>query len=97
VHIFPSGQDLGVLGLAYDALALWMLGYPDRALEQARKALILAEAVTQLWTMWVALGYAAMIHILRGDRQTAQEQAEATAQLAREPGFPHWVGRGMML
>jgi adenylate cyclase len=96
-HIFPSGQDLGVLGLTYDAMALWMLGHPERALEQARKGLILAEAAAQPWTLAVALGYAAVIHVLRGDRQAALERAETTIQLAAEQEFPPWVGRGMML
>jgi predicted ATPase len=69
----------------------------EQHLEQARKALSFAEAAGQPWTMAVALGYAAEIHILRGDGQAALQRAEATIQLATEQGFPPWVGRGMML
>jgi hypothetical protein len=35
-HIFPAGQDLRILGLTYDAMALWVLGYPDQALQRSR-------------------------------------------------------------
>ena len=96
-HVFPSGQDLGVLSLTYDAMALWMLGYPDQALEGSRRALNLAEEVAQPWSLAMATGYAAFVHVLRGDLQAALEQAEATIQLATEQGFPSWVARAMML
>jgi DNA-binding winged helix-turn-helix (wHTH) protein/predicted ATPase len=96
-HIFPSGQDLRVLGLAYDAMALWVLGYPDQALQRLRRAIRLAEGAAQPWTLAMALGYAALVHVLRGDRQAALEMAEATIQLATEQGVFSWIGRGIML
>jgi DNA-binding winged helix-turn-helix (wHTH) protein/predicted ATPase len=96
-HVFPSGQDLGVLSLTYDAMALWMLGYPDQALEQTRKALSLAQELSQPWTLAVALGYAAVVHALCGDRQAVHERAGAAIHLATEQGFPSWAARGMML
>jgi predicted ATPase len=45
----------------------------------------------------MAMGYAAFVHVPRGDRQAALEQAGATVQLATEQGFPAWVARAMML
>jgi DNA-binding winged helix-turn-helix (wHTH) protein/tetratricopeptide (TPR) repeat protein len=96
-HIFPAGQDLGVLGLTYDAMALWVLGYPEQALEQSRRAMNLAEEVAHPWALAMALGYAAVVCVLRGDRQAALERAEATIQLATAQGVFPWIGRGMML
>jgi predicted ATPase len=96
-HVFPSGQDLGVLSLTYDAMALWMLGYPDQALERSRQALNLAEDVAQPWSLAMAMGYAAFVHALRRDRQAALEQTGATIHLATGQGFPSWVARAMML
>jgi hypothetical protein len=46
----------------------------------------LAEELAQPWTLAMALGYAALVHVLRGDRQAALERAEATIQLATEQG-----------
>jgi predicted ATPase len=78
-------------------MALWMLGYPDQALERTRQALRLAQELSQPWTLAVALGYAAVVHALRGDRQAVHGRAGAAIHLATEQGFPSWVARGMML
>ena len=43
----PSWPRLRVLGLTYDAMTLWILGYPERALERLHQALHLAEEVAQ--------------------------------------------------
>jgi predicted ATPase len=96
-HTFPAGQDLGVLALTYDAMTLWALGYPEQALERSRRAMNLAEEVAHPWSLATAMGYAAVVCVLRGDRQTALERAEATIELATEQGVFSWIGRGMML
>jgi DNA-binding winged helix-turn-helix (wHTH) protein/predicted ATPase len=96
-HVFPSGQDLRILGVTYDAKALWILGYPEQALAQSRCAMKLAEEVGQPWGLAMALGYGALIHALRGDRQATLEQAGAVVRLAVAQGIYPWVGRGIML
>jgi hypothetical protein len=96
-YIFPSGQDLRVLGLAYDAMALWVLGYQGQALQRSRRAIHLAEGAAQPWTVAMALRYAALVNVLHGDRQAALERAEATIQLATAQGIFPWVGRDVML
>ena len=84
-------------GLTYDAMALWVLGYPEQALERSRRALRLAEEVAQPWTLAMALGYAASsTSCVETDRRRSSE-AEATIQLATEQGISPWIGRGMML
>src|SRR5262249_18316066 len=41
-HAFVYGQEPGVHAAAFLALALWMLGYPDRALAKSNEAVALA-------------------------------------------------------
>ena len=65
--------------------------------QRSRRAMDLAEELAQPWTLAMALGYAALVHVLRGDRQVALERAEATIQLATEQGGFSWIGRGIML
>jgi len=96
-HIFPAGQDLRVLGLTYDAMALWVLGYPEQALTRSRCAMNLADEVGQSWDLAMALGYATLIRVLRGDRQAALERTVVATRLAAAQGVFSWVGRGMML
>jgi DNA-binding winged helix-turn-helix (wHTH) protein/predicted ATPase len=96
-HVFPSGQDLGVLALTYDAMALWMLGYPNQARERARQALHLAQELSQPWTSAAAVGYATVIDALCGNWLAVHEQAGVAIQLATEQGFHQWVARATML
>ena len=42
-HAFLYGEDPGVACLAYAALVLWFLGYPDQALKRSHEALTLAQ------------------------------------------------------
>jgi predicted ATPase len=50
------GQDARVTILSYRSLALWCLGYPDRALVDADQALNHAQELGQATTMMFALG-----------------------------------------
>jgi hypothetical protein len=95
--IFPIGQDLRVLSLSYDAMVLRVLGYPAQALERSRRALNIAEEVAQPWALAMAQGYAALVHVLRGDMEAAMERVVATIQLATGQGVLPWIGLGMML
>jgi predicted ATPase len=96
-HVLHSGQDLRVIGLVHVAMALWILGYPDQALGRMSTALDLAQALSHPWTLVLALGYAAGLHLLCGDWQAAQDIAGTTIRLATEQGFALWVGQGLML
>jgi predicted ATPase len=44
-----------------------------------------------------ALTFAAMLHLYRGEVQSARERAEAVMALSTEQGFPHWLAEGTML
>jgi tetratricopeptide (TPR) repeat protein len=48
-----GGHAPGVCGLSHAALALWILGYPDQALQRLREALTLAQALAHppVWPM----------------------------------------------
>ena len=41
-HTYLYGQDPGVGCLAFGAVALWLLGYPDQAVQRSREAIALA-------------------------------------------------------
>jgi predicted ATPase len=89
-------QDPGVVGLSYMAHVLWLLGYPDQALEKTREALNLAHTLAHPFTLAFAMNFACEIHQLRGDMKASQEQAEALIALASEQGFPLWLAGGMV-
>src|SRR5262249_53991401 len=90
-------QDPKVVCLAYGALALWHLGYPDQALESSRAALSLAAELAHPFSLAVALTFAAMFHQHRREAQATAAHAEAAIRLATEQGFPLWLAGGTVL
>jgi predicted ATPase len=96
-HVFLYGMEPGVLGHSHAALVLWQLGYPDQALEKSKAACILAQELPSPFSLAIARVYAALLHQFRRERALTQEWAEAGITLAREHGFPMWLGQGTVL
>jgi predicted ATPase/class 3 adenylate cyclase len=92
-----GGIEPGVFGLSHAALVLWHLGYPDQALQKSEAARTLAQELSYPFSMAAARIFAALSHQLRRERLLTQEWAEAGSALAREQGFPGWVGQGSVL
>jgi predicted ATPase len=96
--VVTLAQDLGVSALAWASWTLWLLGYPDQALEQSREALALAKELDHPYTLGFALCMAgAFFHQLRREDQTARERNEAMLQLSTEKGFPLFQAGGVVL
>ena len=85
---FRSGQDPGVGCLSFATLALWILGYPDRARTRSQEALILAQDLAHPFSMAFARIWAAAIprQFCREALQV-HEQAETAIAFATEHGF----------
>jgi len=92
-----GGIELGVFGLSYAAWALWYRGYPDQALQKSQAVRTLAQELSHPFSLAAARIFAAVSHQLRGEGALAHEWAEAAITLAREQGFPNWVGEGTIL
>ena len=88
------GQDPGVACRSWEALALWLLGYPDRAAQRSREALALARGFPHSYTLAYALEFAAWFHHFRREEQRTQECAEAATELSQEQGFMVFVEWG---
>src|SRR6202030_4030389 len=75
----------------YAANPLWMMGYPDQALQRIRRTLSRAQERDHLSTSAMAFYWAAFGHLLRREPQIAQELAEAGLALANEHGLALWT------
>jgi DNA-binding SARP family transcriptional activator len=96
-HHAPSvalrGSDIGVSTLAYDALCLWCLGYPDQAMKRSQQALTLAREFDHPYTLADVLCYAGcMFHALRRDARAYLQVSEELARLVNEKGLMGWLG-----
>jgi predicted ATPase len=89
--VFLRGSDAGISALAYDALCLWCLGYPDQAYEKSQEALSFANQLDHPFSLADVLCYAGcMFNAMRPDPQALKEAAEALILLSWEKGFPGW-------
>jgi class 3 adenylate cyclase/predicted ATPase len=84
-------QDPKMLCLAYTARALWLLGYPDQALQQSQEALAHAHTLARPYTLLHALTQGIMLLRWRGEMRQHQERIEAARTLATEQGIAHLV------
>src|SRR5262249_17348925 len=84
------GPELGVSCLSYLAHVLWILGYPDQALERSTSALSRAQELAHPFSVALALDYAALFHQFCGDRSKAAELAGQTSALCEEYGFQYY-------
>lgn len=85
---FIMGQDLGVAGLCWAMLSLWMLGYPDQAMQRRLQALALARAVDHTFSLGYAFTLAdSMIHQLCNDILMAYEGTANALAFVNKYGF----------
>ena len=70
-----TAQDPAIASLCQLGVVLWMLGYPDQAVQQIENALALAETLKQPINVALICPYAAEIHQLRGETAKAMEYA----------------------
>jgi class 3 adenylate cyclase/predicted ATPase len=90
------GQDVRMALLSFRSLALWILGYPDRALADANHAIMDAREMGQAATLMYALTVTATTLILCGHYDAAKAQSDEAVRLAEEKGATLWKGFGMM-
>jgi predicted ATPase len=86
-HAVLYGNDAGVMCLSWLSWTLWVLGYPDRALERSHEALTLAQELAHPPSLAAGLHFAFMFHQLRREGPATQERAEALMTLSTEQGL----------
>jgi predicted ATPase/DNA-binding SARP family transcriptional activator len=91
------GQNPRVTCLNYLALNLWILGYPDQALERCNEAVSMAQEISHPFSLSFAHGMAALFHSMRRDSEAALEHSEQTIKLAKKSSFPFLLTLGMII
>jgi class 3 adenylate cyclase/predicted ATPase len=96
-HAFRATQNPAAACLTYAAVVLWLLGYPDRALQRGHEAVTMVQEPAHPLSLAHALAYTATLHQFRREGQAAQACAEAAVTLAAEQGFAVYCAHGMVL
>jgi class 3 adenylate cyclase len=89
-----GGHDPAVCGCGQGAIALWMLGYPDRAVQSLHRGIALAKDLGHTPSVGHALWLAGFVHMLRGDVPAALETGERLVALGHEHGFALYRAAG---
>jgi predicted ATPase/class 3 adenylate cyclase len=86
VHLY-AGDDPAACCLGHKAWTLWLLGYPEQALQAARAAVSLAQELSHPFSLAQATWHNAWLHGVRGERADAIAHAQAAIALSEEQGF----------
>ncbi len=81
-------------GQVHAAIILWLLGFPDQALDRARDGLTLAEELSHPVSLAHALSYALQVRLCRREARAIQERVETLSALASEQNFVPYLALG---
>ena len=90
------GQEVRVAINSFRSIALWVLGYPNAALEDAKHALDNAREIGQVATLMYALTNTSPVLVGCGSYELANAQLDELITLADEKGASYWKAIGML-
>jgi predicted ATPase len=92
-HVSVYGLDPAVFCRGKITWLLWFLGFPDQALESARRLVDFAKDVSHPHSLVLALFHACVVHEFRREWRSDQLVAEEAAKLCAEQGFASLLGQ----
>jgi predicted ATPase len=92
-----GGHDPGVCCGYHASQVLWLLGYPEQALQRINDSFALARKLSHSLTITNALFFAAWLRQQRGEAEVVQAHVEEAIAIATEQGFPRWLPQGNFL
>ena len=95
--MYTIGQNMESVLLVYGAECLWLRGYPDQALRQAQRGLVVARDLAHPFSIAEALAAVALVHLMARDGEAASPHSASLLNLAEEQGFPSWLAVGPAL
>jgi DNA-binding SARP family transcriptional activator/predicted ATPase len=96
-HPVLPGLDVLVFSTAFAAHVLWLLGYPDQAVQQSQQAISRAEHLGLAHSLTLAHAYAALTRQFRGDRSASRAHAESVMELSSRYGFAYYREWGTII
>ena len=90
------GQEVRVAIFSFRSIALWVLGYPNAALEDVKHALDNAREIGQVATLMYALTNTSPVLVGCGSYELANAQLDELIALADEKGASYWKAIGML-
>jgi len=92
-----GGHDPAVCGKGQGGVLLWLLGYPDQAVQSGQEGITLAEGLGHLPSLAHSLWFAGCIHLLRRDVSSVLDCGERLLVLGGEHGLGFYQSIGGIL
>jgi hypothetical protein len=93
---WPGGHP-GVSCQSFRMLISWMLGYPDRSLQELRAAVKSAETLGHPLTLAQTLCWAALVHIFRHEPSAVADYAGRALRICEEQRIAHYHAYALCL
>lgn len=90
------GYDPKVATLSH-SIGLWMLGYPDQALERVQQSMAWADKIQHPFSQCYAQFFLAYIHLLRREIAPVLEHAEKLAFRSKQICNSFWFAQGLIV
>jgi tetratricopeptide (TPR) repeat protein len=84
------GLDSRVSCLTSTGFFLWFLGFPDRAMARAARAVALATELDHPYSLAYAYYHAGFLHLWRREPETVLERAASALEVAETSDLPLW-------
>jgi len=94
---FRYGLEIGTAVNAYCSWTLWLLGYPDQALEHGLQSLDFLERIKHPYTESRALYWNTVLHEFRREWPIVDERASSAMQSAGKHGFALVLATGQIM
>ena len=91
-----SQEDPSVACSSFDAIILWLLGFPDQSLDRMQTCMTLSRQLENPHTSAFGLFFIGVTYQLRHDTVATQKQADDLIQIAADD-TPHWISLGKVL
>ena len=92
-----GGHDAGACSRWHMGMTHWLLGYPERAVNDIQDAVRMAAELGHAATMVIARGFAAWVHLQRGERDLAAACCEEVISLGTPLGLTPWIATAEIL
>ena len=92
-----SAQDPRVHVRLYNGMVLWLLGYPDQALQICAEARRYADTSQHPFSQAMARTISLRVHQFRGEVAVVAQEANAAIALCEEHGFVHYLAMALIL
>ena len=93
---FRAGTDPRVSCLAASGFVSWFVGFPDRGVERANRAVALGAQVDP-YSHAYGLFHSGLLHLWRSEPQSAATRADELLKLVADHDFPIWRALGTSL